>query len=113
MYGIVAPQADRLEHDNQQCEPHGELRKQIVKRSGEGKVQTVNEECAVHKLRPRLTGPGFELSSLSAMRHKLLVSSQAIASNSDPFFCAPIPRGVSPGGARHHRSGAFHLQSRE
>ena len=49
VHGIVAPQSNRLEHNDEQGKPHGELREEIVKRSGEGEVKAVNEKCAVHK----------------------------------------------------------------
>jgi len=42
------PERLRLQDDNQQREPHRELRKQVVKGSCESKMQAVNQECAVH-----------------------------------------------------------------
>src|SRR5208282_2976740 len=63
VHRIVAPQADRLQHDNQKREAHGELWEEIVKRRGEGEVQAVNEKCAVHKYVPRLS---YQLSVVSS-----------------------------------------------
>ena len=45
---VVPDQGHRLEHDDQQCQPHGQLRKQIVIGDGESEVQTV-EEQRVHE----------------------------------------------------------------
>ena len=45
---VVTDQGHRLEHDDQQGQPHGQLRKQIVIGDGESEVQTV-EEQRVHE----------------------------------------------------------------
>jgi hypothetical protein len=36
-------QRDRLQHHDEQAQPHGELRKEVMKRDGKGKVQPVNQ----------------------------------------------------------------------
>ena len=42
IHGIVAPQSNRLEHDDQQRETHGELGEKIVEGRGKGEMQAVN-----------------------------------------------------------------------
>src|SRR5579863_362267 len=46
---VVAAQPQSLQHDNQRRKPHGELGKQIMKSNSEGKVQAMNQQCAIHE----------------------------------------------------------------
>jgi hypothetical protein len=46
---VARPQCHGLEDEDQQRQPHGQLRKDVVKRHREGEVQTVNRQ-SVHKL---------------------------------------------------------------
>jgi hypothetical protein len=47
--GITGSQRYRLQNDEQQREPHGELGKDVMKRNGEGELQTVEDECVIHR----------------------------------------------------------------
>ena len=49
---VSSAQAHRLEHDDEQREPHGELRKQIVEGDRERELQPVDDERAIHDSRP-------------------------------------------------------------
>src|SRR5579863_5283326 len=45
---VVAAKTEGLENDDQRGEPHGELREKIVEGDGEGEMNTMNEEGAIH-----------------------------------------------------------------
>ena len=54
---VAGAQRHRLQNHDQQRQPHGELRKQVVKGDGKGKVDPVQGECVqgVWLLRDRPT----------------------------------------------------------
>src|SRR5579864_2453994 len=45
---VVASQSDRLQHHNQWRQPHGQLRKKIMKGDGECEVKAVNKKSTIH-----------------------------------------------------------------
>src|SRR5208282_809109 len=45
---VAGSQRERLQDEDQQGKAHRELRKNVVKRNGEGKVQAVHRECVPH-----------------------------------------------------------------
>ena len=50
---IVPAQGQGLQYHDQWRQPHGQLRKQVVKSNREGEVQAVNQESAIHLQTPR------------------------------------------------------------
>jgi hypothetical protein len=49
---VFAAEGQSLQHDDQRRQPHGELGEKIVERDGEGEVQTMNQERAIHRGSP-------------------------------------------------------------
>ena len=45
---IVRAQRQRFQHHDQQRQSHGELRKQVMKCRGKGKMQPVNQQRTIH-----------------------------------------------------------------
>ena len=46
--GAWSSQSQKLADNDERCQPHRELRKQVVKGRGESEVQAMNGECCVH-----------------------------------------------------------------
>src|SRR4029077_15754550 len=45
---VVCAQSQGLESHDQGRQPHGQLGKQVVKCDSKAKVQTMNQQCAIH-----------------------------------------------------------------
>src|SRR5580658_5855108 len=62
---IFTTQSDGLEHDNQQRQSHGELRKEIMEGRSESEVEAMNEKRAVHRSGLSRSGLSCQVSGLS------------------------------------------------
>src|ERR1700674_2339119 len=47
-YFVSAAERDSLEDENQEGQPHSELRKNVMERNGECEMQAVNGQCVFH-----------------------------------------------------------------
>src|SRR4030095_13088736 len=45
---VVAPQCNGFQNNKEGRQPHGELWEEVVEGNRKGKMQTVNQECAIH-----------------------------------------------------------------
>ena len=46
---VIVTQRHGLEIDDQRCDAHRQLREQVMEGDGKGKVQAVNQQCAIHE----------------------------------------------------------------
>jgi len=61
-----SPDGERLEHDDQRCQAHRQLREQIMKSDREGKMNAVEKQCVVHVCsRPAIVGSSQSITLLS------------------------------------------------